>query len=282
LLTHAEELRLGWQANLELSFAHRQAGTVLARNQHRGPLQVQKALYPEGPDICHSAVLHPPGGIAAGDSLCVRASLEGGSRALLTTPGAAKWYRSDGPLARQQLHFDLQGNTVLEWLPRENILFDGSRISMSLDIALSAQSRYFGWEIFSFGRRASGEGWHRGILQMRTSIRRAERVLWSELANVDAGSGFITSLVGLSGFTVCGTFLVAGYDVESDLLTDCRRMRPMLNEARIGITRVPGLLIARYLGDSSEEALNYFTELWAVLRPALSAKASCAPRVWAC
>jgi urease accessory protein len=102
------------------------------------------------------------------------------------------------------------------------------------------------------------------------------------LANVDADSGFIASLVGLSGFTVCGTFLVAGYDVESDLLTACRRMRPTLNEARIGITRVPGLLIARYLGDSSEEALNYFTELWTVLRPALSAKVSCAPRVWAC
>ena len=282
MLTQADELQLGWQANLELSFEHRQAGTVLARNQHTGPLQVQKALYPEGPDICHIAVLHPPGGIAAGDSLCMRASLEGGSRALLTTPGAAKWYRSDGPLARQQLHFYLQGNAVLEWLPRENILFDGSRISMSLDIALSAQSRYFGWEIFSFGRRASGEGWHRGILQMRTSIRRADRALWSELANVDADSGFIASLVGLSGFTVCGTFLVAGYDVESDLLTACRRMRPTLNEARIGITRVPGLLIARYLGDSSEEALNYFTELWTVLRPALSAKVSCAPRVWAC
>jgi urease accessory protein len=282
LLTHAEELQLGWQANLELCFERRQAGTVLARNQHRGPLQVQKALYPEGPDTCHIAVLHPPGGIAAGDSLCMRASLEGGSRALLTTPGAAKWYRSDGPLARQQLHFYLQGNAVLEWLPRENILFDGSRISMSLDIALSAQASYFGWEIFSFGRRASGESWHRGILRMRTSIRRADRVLWSELANVDADSGFIESLVGLSGFTVCGTFLVAGYDVESDLLTACRRMRPTLNEARSGITRVPGMLIARYLGDSSEDALNYFTELWTVLRPALLAKVSCAPRVWAC
>jgi hypothetical protein len=41
-------------------------------------------------------------------------------------------------------------------------------------------------------------------------------------------------------------------------------------------------LISRYLGDSSEDAFNYFTELWRILRPALSAKASCAPRVWAC
>jgi len=278
----ADDLPPGWQANLELSFERRQARTVLARNEHKGPLQVQKALYPEGKEICHVAVLHPPGGIAAGDNLKLQVSLGHGSRALLTTPGAAKWYRSDGSAARQELHFCLDGDAVLEWLPRENILFDGSRMSMNLDIALSAHSKYFGWDILSFGRRASGESWQRGNLRMRTSISRADRLLWSEAANIDAGSGFLKSPVGLSGFGVCGTFLVAGYEVDSDLLTTCRQVRSAVNEARIGITRVPGVLIARYLGDSSEDVFNYFTELWAVLRPALSARASRAPRVWAC
>jgi urease accessory protein len=282
LLAEAPAAQSGWQANLELAFESRETRTILARNLHRGPLQVQKALYPEGPGTCHVAVLHPPGGIAASDSLCVRASLEDGSRALLTTPGATKWYRSDGPQARQQLHFSLRGDAVLEWLPRENILFDGSNICMSLEIALAAHSKYFGWEILSFGRRASGESWRRGTLRLRTFIRRADRVLWAEMANVDASSGFAQSSVGLSGFTVCGTFLAAGYDVGSELLTTCRRVRPALDDARIGLTRVPGVLVARYLGDSSEQVFNYFTELWTVLRPALSAKAACAPRVWAC
>jgi urease accessory protein len=280
--SQAAALQPGWQANLDLSFEYRDAGTALARHRHEGPLQVQKALYPEGRDICHVAVLHPPGGIAAGDSLCMRASLNRSSRALLTTPGATKWYRSEGSLARQHLHFDLEQDSVLEWLPRENILFDGSRISMSLDVALSARSTYFGWDIFSFGRRASGESWRRGILRMRTSIRRADRVLWSEMANVDAGSGFMHSSVGLSGRTVCGTFLVAGVEIQSEVLATCRRVPRALSEGRVGITRVPGVLIARYLGDSSEEVFDYFTALWTVLRPALSARASCAPRVWAC
>jgi urease accessory protein len=282
LPSRAEAATPGWQADLELSFEHHQTRTVLARNWHKGPLQVQKALYPEGPDICHVAILHPPGGIAAGDSLCMRASLEGRSRVLLTTPGATKWYRSDGAMARQQVHFCLQGGAVLEWLPRENILYDGCKISINLDIELSAQSKYFGWEVLSFGRRASGESWRRGNLRMRTSIRRSGRVLWSEMANVEAASGFMKSTVGLSGFTVCGTFLIAGFDVENGLLTACRRLRPKSGEARIGMTRVPGVLIARYLGDSGEEVFNYFTALWTVLRPALSARVSCAPRIWAC
>jgi urease accessory protein len=281
-LVDSESIRSGWQASLELSFQYRDPRTVLIRNQHLGPLQVQKALYPEGPGTCHIAVLHPPGGIAAGDNLQVRAALEGRSRALLTTPGATKWYRCDADRARQQLHFSLAGEAVLEWLPRENILFDGSNISMALDVALAANSKYFGWEILSFGRRASGECWRRGTLEMHTSIRREGRVLWSERAYIDADSGFAQSSVGLSGFTVCGTFVIAGYDVESALLAACRQVQPSPGEARIGITRVPGVLIARYLGGSTQEVFNWFTNLWTVLRPALSGKAACAPRVWAC
>src|ERR1700675_2079858 len=99
------ESQLGWQADLDLSFERRGEHTVLTRNQHRGPLQGQKVLYPEGKETCHIAILHPPGGVAAGDRLSVRASLADRSQALLTTPGATKWYRSDGAWARQEVHF---------------------------------------------------------------------------------------------------------------------------------------------------------------------------------
>src|SRR5258708_15750293 len=92
------ESQVGWQADLDLAFMRRGERTVLTRNQHRGPLQVQKALYPEGEETCHIAVLHPPGGVAAGDPLCVRVSLGEKSPALLTTPRATKWDRSDGAL----------------------------------------------------------------------------------------------------------------------------------------------------------------------------------------
>jgi urease accessory protein len=107
-------------------------------------------------------------------------------------------------------------------------------------------------------------------------------VLWSEVADLEAASGFARSTVGLAGCTVCGTFLVASDDVQNELLKVCRDVRPALAATRVGITRVPGVLIARYLGNSSEEVFTYFKELWSVLRPALSAKVACAPRVWAC
>ena len=272
----------GWEAELDLSFARRADQTVLRRNRHRGPLQVQKALYPEGKETCHIAILHPPGGVAAGDRLYVRASLHEQSRALLTTPGATKWYRSEGSCASQQAHFSLGEDAVLEWLPRENIIFDGANISMQLNVDLSVRARYFGWDILSFGRRASGESWGRGKLNMQTNIRGAGCLLWSEVADVDARSGFAKSPVGLSGFSVCGTFLVAGCDVDAPVLLECREVVPPAAESRTGITRVPGVLIARYLGDSTEDAFYWFTNLWAVLRRAVLDRAACPPRVWAC
>src|SRR3984885_527225 len=96
-----------WRANLDLAFARREQHTLLAAKSHRGPLQVQKALYPDGPGICHVTVLHPPGGVAGGDSLTVAARLDPASRVCLTTCGAAKWYRCPQTGARQRLHFEL-------------------------------------------------------------------------------------------------------------------------------------------------------------------------------
>ena len=243
---------------------------------------MQKALYPEGSETCHIVILHPPGGIAAGDRLCAQASLGNRARALLTTPGANKWYRSDKDWAHHNLRFSLDEHAVLEWLPRENIFFDGSNVSMNLDIELSPHAIYLGWDVLVFGRRASGESWRRGKLRMHTCIRRAEGALWSEVANLDADSGFTRALTGLAGFTVCGTLVAAGCDIADAVQDACREVKPGDARSMIGITRLPGVLIARYLGDSSEDAFQWFANLWAVLRQAMLGKVACPPRIWAC
>ncbi len=66
-----------WEAELCLGFAAGAGKTVLKHRSHKGPLSVQRALYPEGA-ICHSYLLHPPGGVVGGDSLTVNAGTEAG------------------------------------------------------------------------------------------------------------------------------------------------------------------------------------------------------------
>jgi urease accessory protein len=74
---------------------------VLTERRHLGPLAVRKPRYPEGDDVCHAIVVHPPDGIAGGDELGLTVGAKAGARALLTTPGAGRRYRTAGPWAHR-------------------------------------------------------------------------------------------------------------------------------------------------------------------------------------
>jgi|SRR5882724_3441044 len=132
-----------WKASLSLAFARQGERSVLVGRAHDGPLVVQKPLYPEGADVCHAIIVHPPGGIAGGDELALDVDCAPQSHAVLTTPGAGKWYRSSGAWARQSLDFKVAG--TLEWLPRETIVFDGAIAELDTRVELAEGARFIGW-----------------------------------------------------------------------------------------------------------------------------------------
>lgn len=270
----------GWQARLDLRFARREDETILAGRRHHGPLRVQKALHPEGPGVCHAIVLHPPSGIAGGDELEISVDVGAESHALLTTPGAGKWYRSAAPWASQTLSLEVGANATLEWLPQETIIFDGALADMRSRIRLAAGARYLGWEVLCLGRRASNEWFANGDLKLNTRIEQDGKMLWLEQGRLTGGSPLLDSPVGLSGFTVCGTLTAAGEKISPALLAACRAVASAEKGAQQGLTTLPQLLVARYLGHSSEAARAWFVALWRVLRPALLGCEAQPPRIW--
>ena len=266
-----------WRAELRLRFERSGARTVLAERVHVGPLRVQKSLYAEGDGVCQNIIVHPPGGIVGGDALVIDASAGTGAHAQLTTPGAAKWYRSAGPIATQHIVLRAAQAAIVEWLPRETIVYDGAVAELDSRVELGGSAVFIGWDIVCLGRTASGERFCRGSLRQRLRIARDGATVYVERAHVDGGGRLLSSPVGLNGATVFGTFIAAAPQVSDMLLDACRKVAAPCEGA---VTRLPGLLLARYRGASAESAHAYFGALWRLSRPQLAGREAVPPRIW--
>jgi urease accessory protein len=264
-----------WHASLRLRFAFDAGVTRLVQRAHSGPLRVQKPLYPEGAAVCHAIVVHPPGGVAGGDQLSIAVDAGEGAHAFLTTPGAAKWYRSGGAAARQQVRIAAGPGGAVEWLPQETIVFNDAEVEMDHEVELAADASYIGGEILCFGRRAAGECFTRGMLRQRTRIRRGGRLLWWEQGVLAGGAAAMGSPLGLSGCSVCATLVGVGRPLPPALVAQLRAADPAL-----AVTQAKTVFVARYLCDDSEAARAAMTRVWQVLRPHLLGRAAQAPRIW--
>ncbi|MGZ5885060.1 MAG: urease accessory protein UreD, partial [Burkholderiaceae bacterium] len=198
------------QATLALGFADDVGTTRLIERSHFGPLRVQKPLYPEGPEVCHAIVVHPPGGVVGGDELTIGTHVGAHAHAFITTPGAAKWYKANGHVSRQHIQLTVEQNASLEWLPQETIFFDTAHVELDNEITLGKDATYIGCEILCFGRTASGESFHSGKITQRNAIRREGKLIWFEQGAIIGGSNAMTSPLALAGNTVCATLIATG------------------------------------------------------------------------
>ncbi len=262
-----------WRASLRLRFADDAGATRLVERAHEGPLRVQKALYPEGSRICHAIVIHPPGGVVGGDRLSIDAAGGAGSHAFVTTPGAAKWYRANGKVSRQDVRIHAGAGAAFEWLPQETIFFDGANVDLDHDVQLEEGARYIGGEILCFGRRESGETFTHGVIRQRTQVRSAGKLVWWEQGAIDARA--IESQFGLAGASVCATLIAVGAPVPAPLLASMRAI-----DAALALSQVKSVCVARYLGDDSEAARHAIVKVWQALRPHLLGCAAPVPRIW--
>jgi len=271
----AENIQQGWHARLELGFQKKRNKTVLAKRRRLGPLAVQRAFYPED-NVCHVYLLHPPGGVVGGDRLNVLVDLEPQSHALLTTPGATKFYCSAGETAIQQQVFNVADDAVLEWLPQENIFFSGAIVNSSLRLNLQGSAKAAVWEIQCLGRPVIREVFDSGSLDSHWQLYRDDKPLLLERLRVDKDK--LKRLSQLDHNPVTGTFIISG--VTQGLLETLREETFSKQESGLAMTLIDDLLIVRYLGHSTELARQWFAAIWSKLRmPCLQTKALI-PRIW--
>jgi len=274
---------VNWKAHLSLQY-RRDGERTISHDRHEGPLRVLQSLYPEGPGICHHVIVHPPGGVVGGDRLELEATLGPGSHALITTPGATRFYRSAGATAVQSARLRLDDGARLEWLPMEAIAYRGCEVENRMRFELAPGAEMIGWDLLALGLPASGEPFDRGRFLQQIELPG----VWLERGRVDAAdTRLLDSPLGWAGRRVLATlWFAAGAAVPAP------RVAAMLDSARAAIDGSPlradagasapqdRVLVLRVLAARVEPAMQLLASVRAAWRRAAWGLDAQTPRIW--
>lgn len=270
------------QAKLSLQFAAIDATTRLVERDHFGPLLVQKPFYPEGREVCHVVIIHPPGGVVGGDQLEISTQVGVSANAQITTPGATKWYKANGHTSHQKIRIDVNKGGALEWVPQETIFYNHANVEIDHQVTLKDDAIYVGCEILCFGRTASGETFDQGQIKQRTSIRRNDKLIWLEQIRLLGESSAMNGSLTLSGKTVCASLILTGKMLPQALIDLAREEAEKITHGsgQVGISQLKSIIVVRYLGHSSEVARHIMLRIWGLFRPEVLGRDAIVPRMW--
>jgi len=251
--TESTDVRVGperrWRAWLDVGLRRRAGRTRIGALGHEGPLRIQRAFHPEPDGTAHVVVLHPPAGCVGGDSLHVRASVAPEARALLTTPGAGKVYRTNGFRASLVTCLEVGERAWLEHVPQEMVVYEDADAALETEVHLAEGARFLGWEVVCLGRPAADEGFEKGSLWLDFTVHDGTGPIFIERGRIDGGSSAGAGAWGLRSHAAFGTLVATVDDPDSTLAAVREVLTPHADAAATVLDTSHGaLLVVRALG----------------------------------
>ncbi len=272
-----------WHAKLDLDYQW-EAGRSVARCHHSGPLRILQSLYPEGDKICHNVLVHPPGGLVGGDTLDLTIDVAPGAHGLLTTPGATRFYRSDGAPALQRTRVSVASDARMEWLPLEAIAYNGCLAENRLTLNLAPGAELLGWDVTALGLPLAAKPFESGHFCQHLELPG----VWLERANIKALDDLLlNSPIGLAGHRCFATlFFASGNKLNRQRKQDALDAARQVIEAHplcatAGATSPDGqVVLVRVLAPVVEPAMTLLRSVWLAWRRQLWQLDTASPRIW--
>ena len=273
----------GWLAQLQIDYTHNASRTT-AKFAHRGPLRVLQSLYPEGDAVCHNVLVHPPSGLVGGDTLDITLNVGTHAHALLTTPGATRFYRSEQGLATQQLRAKVGDGARLEWLPLETIAYNGCHGLNHAVFDLAPTAEMMAWDITALGLPNANLPFERGQLQQHMEVSGA----WLERGLLNAqDTRLMDGPLGLAKHRCMATLVLAcGSDLSRERrdvsLALARELTELAPAGLVaGVTSPhPRIVVLRTLSPLVEPAQTLLRAVWAAWRRGMWGMSDVPPRIW--
>ena len=275
---------MSWQASLRLDYT-REGGRSVARFAHEGPLRILQSMHPEGAAVCHNVLVHPPGGLVGGDTLRIAVSAAEGSHGLVTTPGASRFYRSEGAPAVQDVSLGLAPGARLEWLPLEALYYSGCRAENRLRMELAPGAEVLGWDVAALGLPQADQPFVQGSVLQHLELTGT----WLERGTIAAADRrLLDGPLGLAGHRcLASLFLASGSDLARSrrelLLESAREVLQAHPLAPTAGATAPGprVIVVRVLAPLVEPALQLLKAVRRAWRPLLWQLPPAEPRGWA-
>jgi urease accessory protein len=230
-------------------------------------------------------LVHPPGGLVGGDTLDLRVRVASGAHGLVTTPGATRFYRSEGEPALQSAQLRLEAGARLEWLPLETILYNGCQAENRLSFELAPGAELLAWDVTALGLPHANQPFARGRFCQHIELPG----VWLERGVLDAAdTRLLNSPAGLAGqhcmasiFFACGSALTR--ERREAALEGARQIvQAHALKACAGATSPnPQVLVLRVLAPQVGPALDLLKQVWLCWRQLLWQLPATAPRIWA-
>ena len=274
---------MAWRADLKLDYTLESQRTV-ARYLHQGPLRILQSLHPEGDQICHNVLVHPPGGLVGGDTLDIQVNVAEGAHALVSTPSATRFYKSGGQAALQQVTATLAPGSRLEWLPLEAIAYNDCEATNRAIFNLAPTAELMAWDVTALGLPSSDMAFAKGHFQQHLEIPG----VWLERGNLRGDdTRWLNSPLGLAGQKCLASLVFAsGHNIEPQRAVQALGASREVLEAhplrlQAGITCAhPQVIVLRVMSPLVEPSMDLLKKVWAVWRHTLWALPSTPPRIW--
>ncbi|GGC59038.1 urease accessory protein UreD [Chelatococcus reniformis] len=266
---------IGKHALLNLHVVQRNGRTEIDPKSWRIPYQWQGCHYQDHDDQPFLLTINSGGGFVEGDAADLYATMEAGTRALITTTAASKFYKCpQGATSRETIRLKVGERALLEYHPDEAILFAGSRVERRTVIDLEPSSRLFATDMIAAGRvhYGAGEAFQFRALRSEFEVRLAgrpvvlDRLIAEDGEEVDA----LQRLWG--GASHLATVVAVGAELPDRIERTLDEALATCSVATSGASRMGNVVVCRILGAEAWACHEAVFRCWRALRPHLAGK----------